>query len=211
MKSAMRGASNRIRTAAGFTLLEVLVVLSVLGMVLLLLSQGLQFSLLSGRRLDGSARQTEAVVATDRLIRHLIEAADPGTGLDPAGFQGHPETLLLRTELPLAAGRETARRIVAALGVDQTHRLVLRWIPFQHAVRRGPPLKWNETVLLDGLERVEFRYWFPPREGAPAAWVTSVNAAMPPALIRMKLVFPEGSHRAWPEIAAAPRTERAAQ
>jgi len=200
-----------MRRSAGFTLLEVLTVLILFGFVLLMLSQGLRFGFAA---LRGQASMTVDVTeleAADRLIRRLIERADPGSEQNPAEFRGTPSTMALRSELPLAAGGEAARRIEAAIGVDKAHRLVLRWVPYLHAERPGAPVPVSTAPLVNDVERLELRYWVPPRARAPAEWTTAVAAAQPPPLISVRLVFMAGSHRYWPDIIAAPRRARPAE
>ena len=197
-----------MRGRAGFTLLEVLAALAVFGLLTLMLTQGLRFGWLASARQDRVTADTAELEAADRLIRRLIEQSDPGTEDNPAGFQGTLASMGLRTELPLAAGSEAGRRIVAALGVDADRNLVLRWVPYLHAQRIGDAPPGRTATLVHGVARLDIRYWVRPKPAAPGGWVTALTAREPPSLIRLRLVFPDGSRRSWPEIAAAPLKER---
>ena len=200
-----------MRGRAGFTLLETLAVLALLGFVILALSQGARFGLTAWATRDRLEAEAAELDAADRLIRRLIEHAAPGTEQNPAGFLGTSRTLALRSDLPLSAGSDAARRIDALLGVDERHRLVLRWVPYRHARRLGPPPAAGEAVLVHGLDRLILAYWGRVGPSGPMAWSETWKGPAPPALIRMRLVFPPGSPRSWPEIAAAPREEAPAE
>ncbi len=64
---------------AGFTLLEVLVALVVLGLLLAGLAQGTQFGLRVADRQAATIAATADLDATDRVLRGLIAQMDPGT------------------------------------------------------------------------------------------------------------------------------------
>jgi general secretion pathway protein J len=92
----------------------------------------------------------------------------------------------------------------ATLKVDASHRLVLRWWPSLHARRLRPqPPAPTETELLRGVSRIELSFW---RTGGN--WVSSWQSADLPALVRVRLQFPRGDPRHWPDIVAAPRLDR---
>jgi general secretion pathway protein J len=61
----------------------------------------------------------------------------------------------------------------------------------------------RETVLLEDIDRLELAYW-------RGAWVTRWEAAALPQLVRVRIVFPHGDPRHWPDILVAPRREPAA-
>jgi hypothetical protein len=108
------------------------------------------------------------------------------------------------TELPAAAALPT-RQAAVALGVDRAGRLVLRWTPYLHARRLGPPPAPEESELLRGVERVEIAYW---SAAAGGGWLPAWTRAELPDLVRFRLVFARGDERRWPDIVAAPMRER---
>ena len=189
----------------GFTLLEVLVALVVLGFVLAGIAGGVQFG---ERAADMQARSIAAhadMGAVDRLLRQLIAAMDPGSLTDPPHFTGGASALGFTTDLGRAATALGEGEADIGLVVDGGHHLVLRWLPALHAVRLGPPPVPASSVLLDAVDRVEFAYWGHGAGGA-GQWLTGWGERDIPALIRIRLHFTPGSHRSWPDIIAA--TER---
>ncbi len=187
---------------AGFTLLELLVGLVVLGFILAGLSQGVRYGL---RVSDTQARLSDGrseLDAVDRALRRLIVQTDPGTAHGGPTLQGSPGRLTLVSQLPTAATGFVTRQADIAIGVDAARRLVLRWTPHLHAQRFGPAPPAEEVELLRGVERLELAYW-------GGAWRTSWDAATLPQLVRLRVVFPPGDPRHWPDIVAAPLRHRA--
>ena len=189
----------------GFTLLELLVALVVLGFVLAGIAGGVQFG---QRAADMQARSIAAhadMGAADRLLRRLVAAMDAGSRRKPAELH--------RRGPPRSASRRIGQRRRGDRGRGGRHRhgrgrrarLVLRWEPALHAVRLGPPPVPQTSVLLDGMERVEFAYWG-HGEGGGGQWLARWTEKDIPALIRIRLHFLPAARRSWPDIIAA--TER---
>jgi general secretion pathway protein J len=188
---------------AGFTLLEMLVALTVLGFILIGLAQGMRFGLLAWSaetRLSAGNADLETV---DTTLRHLIEGAAPGDDLDPAPFIGTSDRLGCITALPNAAGPSPHRRIQAILMVDAHHRLVLRWRPYIHATPLRPQPASTDTDLVNDVARLQIAYWRPG-----GAWLNAWNASDLPTLVRVRVEFGHGDPRHWPDIVAATRLDR---
>ena len=183
----------------GFTLLEVLVALAVLGLLLGLLAGGVQLGL---RAWQAQARVRETrgdLDAVDRTLRHLIAAAEAGSVSVPPLFDGQSDRLGFSADLPEGAGIPGVADL--GLGVAADHRLVLRYTPHRHVRPLGPPPPVREATLLDGVARLELAYW--PRN-PPWGWRSAWTGRELPGLIRLRLVFLPGDVRHWPDIVAAP-------
>jgi general secretion pathway protein J len=187
----------------GFTLLELLVALAVLGFLLAGLAQAVHFGLLAWATEVRLSSGSDDFTTLDSTLRHLIEGADPGDDLDPAPFVGARDHLECLTALPDAAGPMLRRRMQAVLLVDGAHRLTLRWRPYLRATRLGPQPSLTETELLRGVSRMEVAFWRPG-----GGWVSSWNSPDLPELVRIRLEFPSGDARHWPDIVAAPLLDR---
>jgi general secretion pathway protein J len=191
----------------GFTLLEVLAALAVLGLLLAGLAQGVQFGL---RAWDMQARDVawrNDIEAVDRAIRLLIRRVRSGAEVrDRASVLGGPQSCELMTVLPPPPAG-LAGPVVARLEVDAAHRLVLRWLPAPHVTWAGPPPRPQQAVLLERIERLEFAYW-KDQPGGGGGWQRAWDEPEPPSLVRLRIVFPPGDGRRWPDIVAAPRLDR---
>jgi general secretion pathway protein J len=186
----------------GFTLLEVLVGLVVLGMLMVGLAQGLQYGFRVWDSQASFIAQRDRLDAVDRALRQLIGQIDTRDQETPALFVGSANHFDFTTELPTALSF-VSRRADASLLVDE-HRLILRWTPHLHATRLKDPPRPTDTELLSGVERVEFRYWKAADTGGiPAGWLSDWNDPQPPELVKIHLVFAPGDPRHWPDIIAA--------
>jgi general secretion pathway protein J len=180
---------------AGFTLLEILVVLVVYGFIMVGLTQGVQFGL-HARAMQARTIDTRSDLdTTDRVLRNLIEQMDPGTNDRSAVVIGSTHTLVFTTTLPA----EDAQPIEAALAVDATHQLMIRWTPHPHATRLGPTPQPRESLLLANVDHLDFAYWEPSGQ-----WVETWHGSPPPMLVRIRIVFRKDDRRRWPEIIVAP-------
>ena len=189
------------RDQAGFTLLELLVGLVVLGFILAGLTQGVSYGLRAAdtqnRLVDGRGE----LDAVDRAIRRLLDQADPGSDRGGPTLQGGPARVAFQSALPAAVAGFVGQSADMALGVDGAHRLMLRWTPHLHAERIGPPPPPQEAELLRGVDHLEIAYWL-------NGWHPDWDQASLPALIRLRIVFPPRDPRHWPDIVVAPLRQK---
>lgn len=186
------------RPDAGFTLLELLVALVVLGFIVGGLGQGVRYGL---RATDVQGRLVAdrgELDAVDRALRRLFEQMEPGTEREGPTLVGTPARMAFVSQLPAAAGGSRRAELVLQMAGD---RLVLLHRPRLHAVRFGPLPPMTETELLRGVQGVETSYW---RRGEAPGWVPSWNQAALPALVRVRIVFLPGDRRRWPDMVVAP-------
>ncbi len=198
-----RRAAGRPTPEAGFTLLEILVALVVLGMLVGMLAQGFRFGV------NAIAVQARIVAvrgdedAVERALRRMVEHMDAGTFSTPPDMAGTAHHLEFVTDLPIAAASMQSLRVDAALDVDAKHRLVLRWRPHVGGLRLAPAPPLSEEVLLTGVDQLTFGYL-----GGAAGWQDRWRSTELPLLVRIHLAFPAGDRRSWPDLVGAPRRQR---
>jgi len=190
----------------GFTLVEVLIALAVFGLVLTGIVQGVQFGLrawaMQGRAVSGRAD----LDAVTRVLRGLVARMDPGSAVTPPRVSGSRSQLAFTTDLPEAAGGPLQRHADVAIFVDSAHTLLMRWTPHTHTVERAAPPP-SQTALLNGLFAVRFEYFYPA--GAKGVgWTETWSEDYLPRLVRIRLEFPAGDPRHWPDIVAEPAQDR---
>ena len=190
----------------GYTLLEILVALVVLGFLLASLTQGVRFGL---RAWDTESRLVETRADLDgaeRVLRTLLSEADPGNFNEPADFKGDARKLAFAGRLPENLPGLPVRDAEFGLGVDSGHRLVLRWQPHPHAERLTPKPPPVENVLLQGVDHIELSYQRWPAQGG--GWVETWDFPTLPVLVSLKIVFVKDDRRHWPAMVVAPMRAR---
>lgn len=181
---------------AGFTLLELLVGLVVLGFIMAGLTQGVRYGL---RAADAQSRLVDGrseLDSVDRALRRLLTQADPGSGRTGPTLRGTEGRIEFVSALPDAAAALPDQPASMALGLAG-NRLLLRWSPRLHAKRLEPAAPPRETELLRGVRQIELAYW-------GSGWQRGWDQAVLPGLIRLRITFPPGDPRHWPDIVAAP-------
>ena len=178
----------------------------VFGFVLAGIAGGVQFGLRAGGMQAQRIASNADLGGADRILRRLVAEMDPGTLTEAPEIAGRTATLSFVTDLGRAvAALSGDGEANVALGVDESHRLVLRWTPYRHAINLGPQATVSTSVLLEGVERVQFAYWG-HGEGNAGQWLATWTEKGLPPLVRIRLSFLPSSHQNWPDIIVA--TER---
>jgi len=194
---------------AGFTLLELLVALIVLGFLVVGLTQGVRAGLAMWGAQTRRVGETGELDAGARVLRTLLSGISVppsgGAGRGAAGttkLEGRPDSLAFVGDLPTGLG--TTRRANITLELVEG-RLVLRWTPHRHELTTEPEPEPIETELVRGVERLDFAYWGSSSSDQPAGWQAQWDTFNIPGLIRVRLTFAGGDRRRWPDLIAAPQ------
>ena len=192
---------------SGFTLLELLVALVVLGFLMVGLTQGVRTGLAMWGAQTRRLGETAELDAGARALRMLLsdiytpQTSNVGTGAATPNFEASSDKLTFVGDIPTGFG--TTRRANITLELVQ-ERLVLLWTPHRHELTTAPEPepKPSETELIRGVERLEFAYWGAASPDQPAGW--QGQSGSHPELIRVRLTFPKGDRRRWPDLIVAP-------
>ncbi|MDD2876659.1 MAG: prepilin-type N-terminal cleavage/methylation domain-containing protein [Acidiphilium sp.] len=180
---------------AGFSLMEMIVALVVLGLLLAGLAQAIRFGLGTYARESAILVQSGRQAAVDRALRRLIEQARPGQAA------GGPGLLRLITTLPQATAW-AGRAIDAAVYVDPRHDLVLAWSPHLPGIALHSAAPPQVEVLARGVAGLSIGYWWPKTVFGAPAWQSRGPAGGLPLLIRLRITLRH--HEPWPDLIAAP-------
>ena len=193
---------------SGFTLLEILVVVVVLGFLVVGLTQGVRAGMALWHAQQLRVGETAELDASARVLRTLLTgaaAATPGAfgpGAAAGGqIKGDANHLSFVGDLPTGLG--TTRRADISIEL-RDGRLVLRWTPHLHEISFGPPPQPTVTELISGVARLEIAFWGTTTPDQPAAWQTRWDGPSAPGLIRIRVVFAKGDRRHWPDLIATP-------
>ena len=197
-------ADGMRRRSAGFTLMEVLVALVVLGMLFVALTQGARLGLAAWNTQSRTVALRDQLDDTDRALRLLMTNIESSVDSDAGSTVGAADHFQFRTRLPSAVSLIT-RSADVTLELDNTKHLVLTWIPHLHEQTLGPAPKPNRTELLSNVAKLDFHYWQSSADnGQTVGWQTEWNAQNPPRLIKLHIAFAKGDPRHWPDIVVAP-------
>ena len=197
-----------MKREAGFTLMEMLVSLVVLGLLLAGLAQAIRFGLGTYAREAAVLARTGRAAAIDRALRRLIEQARPGQAA------GTAHRLSLITSLPNAAAN-AGDLIDAALYVDARHQLVLAWTPHGAGIPLRAAPKPRIEILRRRVAGITLAYWWPKSASGSPVWQASGPAGGLPRLIRLQIMPRQrrGENKrhdgaAWPMLITAPALAR---
>jgi general secretion pathway protein J len=188
---------------AGFTLVELLVAIVVLGILMALLFGGLRFGTRAWEHSDASVSDTDDVRIVQTLFRQEVERACPRrlwqVSPPPVDFDGRAQTVTLLALAPLALDIPGCARVsFFAKPVGDSADLLFH---IQPAVDSGPP---RERTILHGIAGIEFAYL--DGDGGTGAWLPNwTNRRNLPSLVRVRVTFHTGDARIWPELFVSPR------
>lgn len=191
----------------GFTLLELLVTLVVLGLLMVTLTQGLRTGLQAWALEGRMGLRSSGLETTDRALRQLIGHALPGEprSRDPA-LVGTAHTLSFVATLPEGFGAKATHEADVRLLVTSEHRLELLWRP--HYRRWIVPLPPSSAItLLEDVEQFDVAFWQPAPPPQQGHWLSAWTARELPPLVRLRIEFRTGNERHWPDIVAATMQE----
>jgi general secretion pathway protein J len=194
---------SRHRTQAGFTLLEILVALCVLGLLSAAISRGLDLGALSFFRAQHETASAKRERDARRLLRDLIEGAAPefasaGVQDRRIAFDGTADTVQLITRRPARLGSPVM--IAARLFLATDGRLMLAWrLDLPRADGAGA-LPEAEAVVADHVGALRFAY-----AGGNEWQKDWTGETTLPRQVGITVEDDDASHRVWPALTISPR------
>lgn len=211
MKAGSATGCDRLKGQRGFTLLELLIAITLLAMLSIMLLGGMR---LGGRVWERSAKTIDQTDET-RIARDFVRTAlsgaypllDKSDPMHPViSLVGEDKSLSFLAPMPQALGAAgLARMSLYVEDAGDTRRLILALRPelaFADAQSPAP------SVLLGKVKNAEFSYFGAEEAGKPPVWQDHWKSAITlPKLIRLRVAFAEGDTRPWPDLIVAPRIQ----
>jgi general secretion pathway protein J len=192
------------RDQAGFTLLELLIAVALLGLLTTILLAGFRLQTQHIGRQSERLERSSLVPAVHSFLRNQLAKAQPLvlTGAEDRTimFEGQPAAIAFVAPAPESVPDGGLLLFSAGYADGQ---LVARWRRFDGTL--GETLRSaGETVLLEGVAMLAFRYYGAVAPGQEPTWQESwKERAYLPSLVQLELTFLDGEKM--PVLAAAPR------
>lgn len=196
----------RQQRQAGYSLVELLIVLALLGLISIAIAGGVSFGNRAWEHTERKIHDTAVAIGGHQLLRALLTAAYPRQTGEPGeepfvAFEGAHDRL---TFLSAASDAIGERGIVElALTVERTGGEASLHLKIQ-SVANGE----RKEILLAGAREIVIAY-AEAAEGT-VVWTDAWQARRSlPLLIRVRATFADGTRR-WPDLVVMPRVNRAA-
>jgi general secretion pathway protein J len=196
----------RSRRDVGFTLVELIIGLLLLGFLSVLMLSGFEVTVSAWHRVDSHGAAGRARQAAEAQLRRVLAQAAPLPVVDAFGgqsvdFAGREQMLSFLAPLPERFGA----RVIVRYRLDRDGKeLRLAWsLPDGEAVESAddrPP-----TVLLDDLSSLAISYFGLDDPAEPPHWQQHwENRTVLPALIKIELAETNVETAGWPDLVVAP-------
>lgn len=193
-----------MRNARGFTLLEMLIGMTLLGFILALLYGGFRLASHSWNAFENRAERAADDQAGRALVRRLVSHAQPlhwkRLPGQPLAFTGQRESLRLVAPLTALVGLR-----LTELAIEQGSQAPDNAGGPLRVVLRDAPLRYDGDIFSDsfaereahplfsGLADAGFAYFGPEKPGSPPQWWDAwPNPHRFPSLVRLRIVPASG-------------------
>lgn len=194
---------------AGFTLVEVLVALTLMSFLGVALFGSLRFGVLAWERGTTHADAADRILVTQSFLRQVVAESYPlYLREDPTkarvDFDGAAASLSFLTTSPAALGAGGRARVTLSgrPGPGGTDLVMSARQELSSAGAAG-----SERILVPDIEALELSYFGIARGDRIATWHDRWTGQLAlPQLVRIRVTYPgQGGARLWPELLVAPR------
>jgi general secretion pathway protein J len=190
----------------GFSLIEALASLVVVGMIALMLVEGVTTGRRVWERMDVREARWEVLDAAQTTLRDRVEQIYPATLYDKAppyiDFNGTSEQITFLANPPESERPGALRRYTLAL--DTATNLVLSSISDIPPPEQAPVTR---EVLLHGVRQLDVAYFGAAQPDYLRRWRPAwTDESSLPEVVRVRLTFEPGDARQWPDLIIRPRT-----
>lgn len=190
----------------GFTLVELLVALTLMALLSVLLSGGLRFGMRVWEAGGDHIEQAGRIETVQSLLRRQVSQAR----LPPLANDAAPVATFLGTSdqltfvAPLPAHRGIGGSYLFRLSApthDGRKDLSLAWRIYRPDPYADSSPSEDETTLLKDIAEIEFSYYGARGPEQPIQWWDGWDGGNGrPILVRLRVEFPPGDQRRWPDL-----------
>jgi general secretion pathway protein J len=212
MSASGRPASTARDRRRGFTLMELLVAMTLLGILMAALFGGLRLGARVWEASDRTLDQSSEAEVIRGFLRTRFEQVLPVTGAldgpsDEALFRGDRTSLRFVSAMPVSFGFQPyllELRLMARQSAASGSDLMLRWRALDGTPATGEA-HGGERVLIADVAEIAFGYFAGRQQQRAGAWVEDWRDQEDlPSLIRLELRFPEGDRRRFSPLIVSP-------
>jgi general secretion pathway protein J len=195
------------RFSKGFTLIEVLIAMTLLGVMVVLLFSSLRIAAESWNAGENKMVQVnQKAVVYQFFKRHLttirplpILNIDPNNPEELQVFRGYPQTLRFAAALPASSARKGLQIFTISPNPENASVLMVSLVPYRltEADQNQPPDR--PEVLLEDVAKIQFAYFGKTEDVAESQWREEWTLAdRLPSLIKVSIALKDGSY--WPDM-----------
>ena len=188
--------------AAGFTMIELVLAMALLGAMMVLLYSGLAFALRSWDAGEANGRRIADRRIGENFLRREMAELFPMRFKDPmsvkVAFEGGAQKLRFVSSRPagITQGGLSLVGVEVETGANpREHHLVMRRaMPDDEAKDFGPLDRAERTVLIEGVDSVQFSYFGTENDFTDPRWYdTWPYAERIPRLVRIRIKAPDAT------------------
>lgn len=200
------------RSTNGFTLIEMLIAISLLGVMVVLLFASLRTAAESWNKGEEKISQVNQKAVVYQFFKRHLQIAKPlnsqaeqklpdgsqtpdNLELQKLEFRGLPQSLSFVSALPLASARKGAQIFQVGLDLQQPTILKVALTPYRSLQTES---REEPTILLEGLRDLRISYFGENGEGGTGWQSEWQNANRLPKLVKIHIALQDGSF--WPDM-----------
>ncbi len=204
-------ARNDPHCDAGFTLIEMLVSLLILGIVAAMLLQGLQTVGRFGPRSIQMLEADESIAAGQRILtdrlRQLRPVVDRNSVNPIIDALGDERSFSFIAPPPANAEPDSLWRYrIATTPAGELNLFTINTLDERQNSGDVNGRNWRTRKVIDNVQAIRINYYGPKPVGSGSGWQTAWRQRpQPPALVRISVIFRDGDRRGWPDLIVRPR------